>query len=267
MKEKEQIKFSIIIPNYNKEEYVRDTLDSVFNQTYKNIEVIVVDDGSTDNSINIINEYNVKLLHTNRKRAGGARNIGIDNASGDYLIFLDSDDYFSNDQVIEKLASTINNQDLIFLAFTRDKFGNVYDVIEEHEDISKKIENTKYLGCPTKCFKKSLLDNIRFPEEKRYEDIIFTLEAMCKAESYGYFDESFFTYRSVPNSNVTSEISSDTMVDILEELIKIYRLCTKYPKYKINLLNRIKKDRLNIRLDVLNHLIEFDENKFFDYFN
>ena len=113
MKEKEQIKFSIIIPNYNKEEYVRDTLDSVFNQTYKNIEVIVVDDGSTDNSINIINEYNVKLLHTNRKRAGGARNIGIDNASGDYIIFLDSDDYFTNDQVIEKLASTINNQDLI----------------------------------------------------------------------------------------------------------------------------------------------------------
>lgn len=267
MKEKEQIKFSIIIPNYNKEEYVRDTLDSVFNQTYKNLEVIVVDDGSTDNSINIINEYNVKLLHANRKRAGGARNIGIDNATGDYIIFLDSDDYFTNEFVIEKLASTINGEDLIFLAFTRDKFGKVYDVIEEHEDISKKIENTKYLGCPTKCFKNSLLDNIRFPEEKRYEDIIFTLEAMCKAESYGYFDESFFTYRSVPNSNVTSEISSDTMIDILEELIKIYRLCNKYPKYKINLLNRIKKDRLNTRLDVLNHLIEFNENKFFDYFN
>jgi len=267
MKEKKQIKFSIIIPNYNKEAYIKDTLNSIFEQTYKNIEVIVIDDGSSDNSLDIIKDYDVKLLHTNRKRAGGARNKGLDNASGDYILFLDSDDYFTNNTVIEKLANHINNEDIIFLSFTRDKFGNVYDIIEDNDDINNKIENTKYLGCPTKCFKKSLLDGIRFPEGKRFEDIIFTLEAMCKAKDYSYFNESFFTYRSVPNSNVTTEISGDTMIDILEELIKIYRLCIKYPKYKINLLNRLKNDKLNIRLDILNHLIEFDENKFLDYFN
>ena len=63
-------RFSIIIPNYNKEEYVRETLESIFNQTYKNFEVIVVDDGSTDKSIEIIKEFDIKLFHTNRKRAG-----------------------------------------------------------------------------------------------------------------------------------------------------------------------------------------------------
>ena len=263
---KEAIKFSIIIPNYNKEYYIKETLESVLNQSYKNIEVIVVDDGSTDNSLNIIKNYDVKLLHTNRKRAGGARNIGIDNATGDYILFLDSDDYFTNNYVLEKLYNKINNEDIIFLNYTRDKYGDVFLVKEEKEDISYKIEKTSNLGCPTKCFKSSLLNDIRFPEEKRYEDINFTLEALCKAESFGYFEESFFTYRKVPNSNVTSEITEDAMIDILEELVKMYRLIVKYPKYKLNILNRIKNDSISLRLDILNHLIEFDENKFFDYF-
>lgn len=260
-------RFSIIIPNYNKEEYVRETLESIFNQTYKNFEVIVVDDGSTDKSIEIIKEFDIKLFHTNRKRAGGARNVGIDNATGDYIIFLDSDDYFTNNTVLERLNNLINGEDMIFLNYTKDKFGEVMIIKEEKEDISVKIENTKNLGCPTKCFKRELLEGIRFPEAKRYEDINFALEAMCKATSFAYFEDSFFTYRKVPTSNTTSEITGDAMIDILEELVKMYRLCTKYPQYKLNILNRIKRDKLNNRLDILNHLIEFDENKFFDYFN
>lgn len=260
-------RFSIIIPNYNKEEYVRETLESIFNQTYKNFEVIVVDDGSTDKSIEIIKEFDIKLFHTNRKRAGGARNVGIDNATSDYIIFLDSDDYFTNNTVLERLNNLINGEDMIFLNYTKDKFGEVMIIKEEKEDISVKIENTKNLGCPTKCFKRELLEGIRFPEAKRYEDINFALEAMCKATSFAYFEDSFFTYRKVPTSNTTSEITGDAMIDILEELVKMYRLCTKYPQYKLNILNRIKRDKLNNRLDILNHLIEFDENKFFDYFN
>lgn len=260
-------RFSIIIPNYNKEEYVRETLESIFNQTYKNFEVIVVDDGSTDKSIEIIKEFDIKLFHTNRKRAGGARNVGIDNATSDYIIFLDSDDYFTNNTVLERLNNLINGEDMIFLNYTKDKFGEVMIIKEEKEDISVKIENTKNLGCPTKCFKRELLEGIRFPEAKRYEDINFALEAMCKATSFAYFEDSFFTYRKVPTSNTTTEITGDAMIDILEELVKMYRLCTKYPQYKLNILNRIKRDKLNTRLDILNHLIEFDENKFFDYFN
>ena len=81
------VKFSIIIPNYNKEEYVADTLDSIFNQTYKNFEVIVIDDASSDNSLEIIKKYDCIILHTNRLRAGGARNKGLDKATGDYIIF------------------------------------------------------------------------------------------------------------------------------------------------------------------------------------
>ena len=97
---KNNIKFSIIIPNYNKEEYVSDTLNSIFNQTYKNFEIIVIDDGSTDKSLEIIKNYDIKLFTTNRKRAGGARNKGLDNATGDYIIFLYSYDYFTDNTVL-----------------------------------------------------------------------------------------------------------------------------------------------------------------------
>ena len=262
-----KIKFSIIIPNYNKGEYIEEALNSVLNQTYQNYEVIVVDDGSSDNSLEIINNFSVKLLTTNRAMAGGARNKGLREASGDYIIFLDSDDYFTDNFVLEKLNNLIHDEDLIFLNYTKDNFGDKSLVQEEKEDISIKIENTTNLGCPTKCFKKEILDGIRFPEYKRYEDINFTLEALCRVKSYVYFEESFFTYRKVPISNTTSEVTADTMIDILEELVKMYQLCIKYPQYKLNILNRIKKDKLNTRLDILNHLIEFDENKFKEYFH
>ena len=259
-------KFSIIIPNYNKEQYIEETLNSIFNQTYKNYEVIVIDDASTDNSLEIINKYDVKLFHTTRKMAGGARNVGLDHATGDYILFLDSDDYFTSLTVLEKLAQQITDEDLIFLNYHKDKFGEVVLMEEKNESLEEKIESTTNLGCPTKCFKRTLLEGISFPEEKRYEDINFTLEALCKTKTYTYFEDSFFTYRKVPTSNTTSEITNDTMLDILEELVKMYRLCLKYPKYKLNILNRIKKDRLNQRLDILNHSIEFDENKFFELF-
>lgn len=261
-----QIKFSVIMPNYNKALYIEEAINSVLNQSYKNFELIVIDDGSTDNSMEIINRFNVKILKTNRLMAGGARNKALDIATGDYILFLDSDDYFTDTRVLEKLSNLINDEDLIFLNYTKNYYGEFYFVKEEKEDIAKKIENTKNLGCPTKCFKKELIQNIRFPDKKRYEDINFVLEALCKTKSFNYFEDSFFTYRKVPTSNTTSEVSMDAMMDILEELVKMYRLCSKYPQYKLNILNRIKKDKINIRLDILNHLIEFNENKFNEYF-
>jgi len=176
------IKYSIIVPNYNKGEYIEECLNSILSQTYKNYEIIVIDDGSTDNSLEIINKFDVLCLKTNRLQAGGARNLGLKHATGDYIVFLDSDDYLTSDNVLEKLTNVINGDDLIFLNYSKNTYGDVKEVIEEDEDISIKIENTKQLGCPTKCFKRSLLEGINFPECKRYEDIIFTLEAMCKAE-------------------------------------------------------------------------------------
>lgn len=261
-------KFSIIIPNYNKGKYIKNCLESVFNQDIKKeeYEVIVVDDGSNDNSIQIINQYPIRLYNTDRKGAGGARNLAIENSTGKYIIFLDSDDYFTNNTVLSKLESIIDNQDIVFLAFTKDNFGEKEIITENKNTLAEKIESTKLLGCPTKCFKKELIGNTRFTENTKYEDVFFTLECLCKCKSYAYFDESFYTYRKVENSNTTQEVSGIIMTDLIIEISKLYYLCFKYPKYKDNILNRIKNDRLSLRIEILNELIENGNNNFRKYF-
>lgn len=106
-------KFSIIIPVYNVEKYLKKCLDSVFNQTYKDYEVIVVNDGSTDKSMDIVKDYNVKVINIKHVSVSEARNIGVKKATGEYLIFLDSDDYWEKDLLKEINKSLDNNPDLV----------------------------------------------------------------------------------------------------------------------------------------------------------
>ena len=239
-------KYSVIIPNYNKEKYVKECLDSIFNQTLSKdmYEVIVIDDGSTDNSLDIIKNYDVKLLRTNRKRAGGARNVGIDAAQGEYIIFVDSDDYLYSNEVFEKLDKIIDGKDIVFFDFEEDNFGKKRTILEDRNSIAEKLEKTKHLGCTTKCFKRELIGTTRFTENTAYEDVNFTLECLCKCKSYDYLGSCFFTYRRVENSNTTQEISGTVMTDLLMEISKLYYLCFKYPQYKMRILSRIKADKL-----------------------
>ena len=261
-------KYSVIIPNYNKEKYVKECLDSIFNQTLSKdmYEVIVIDDGSTDNSLDIIKNYDVKLLRTNRKRAGGARNVGIDAAQGEYIIFVDSDDYLYSNEVFEKLDKIIDGKDIVFFDFEEDNFGKKRTILEDRNSIAEKLEKTKHLGCTTKCFKRELIGTTRFTENTAYEDVNFTLECLCKCKSYDYLGSCFFTYRRVENSNTTQEISGTVMTDLLMEISKLYYLCFKYPQYKMRILSRIKADKLDTRLNILNELVEHNNNTFSEYF-
>ena len=92
------IKVSVIIPVYNVEKYLKDCVDSIINQTLKETEIILINDGSTDKSVEILKEYNVKIFNLKEnKGASFARNIGIEKACGEYLGFVDSDDYIASD--------------------------------------------------------------------------------------------------------------------------------------------------------------------------
>ena len=101
-------KFSIIIPVYNVEEYVKKCLDSVFSQSFNDFEVIVVNDGSTDNSLEIVKDYNVKILNQKNKGLSEARNNGLKMATGEYILFLDSDDYICKD-LLKNLNDSVDN--------------------------------------------------------------------------------------------------------------------------------------------------------------
>ncbi len=102
-------KFSIVIPVYNVERYLKRTLDSVFNQTYQDFEVIVVNDGCTDKSMNIAKKYKVKIIDNQRVGVSEARNIGAKQAIGEYLLFLDSDDYWDK-ELLEKINKSLDNK-------------------------------------------------------------------------------------------------------------------------------------------------------------
>lgn len=106
-------KFSIIIPVYNVEKYIKKCLDSVFNQTFKNFEVIVINDGTPDKSMDIVKQYDVKIIEQKNQGQSAARNNGIKTAKGDYLIFLDSDDYWEKELLSEINKSLKNKPDVV----------------------------------------------------------------------------------------------------------------------------------------------------------
>ena len=118
-------KFSIIVPVYNTEKYLKRCLDSIKSQSFKDYEVIIVNDGSTDNSSDIISKYPYKIINQENQGLSMARNNGVKEALGEYLIFLDSDDYIEKDLLKEIAASSLNQPDLI-----RFQTKEVYDTGE-----------------------------------------------------------------------------------------------------------------------------------------
>lgn len=126
-------KFSIIIPVYNVEKYIKKCLDSVFSQTYKDYEVIVVNDGTKDNSMNIVKEYDVKIINQKNQGLSEARNVGLKNAKGEYILFLDSDDYIEKDLLKELDKSISNKPDVVR-----------FQIQEVYEDKVNKFEEESF---------------------------------------------------------------------------------------------------------------------------
>lgn len=143
-------KFSIIIPNYNKGILIKNCLNSIFNQTInkEEYEVIIIDDASTDNSLDYINGYDVVLLKSNRLGVGGARNCGFEVAKGEYIILLDSDDFFANNNVLKNLNNSLNGEDIVFVRYMQDRLGKKV-VIHENEEstLEKLIYGSKHFCC------------------------------------------------------------------------------------------------------------------------
>ena len=201
--------FSIIIPNYNSKDYIKRCIDSVLNQTYTNFELIIVDDMSTDNSVDLIKEYNdprIKLIELNKKRFnGGTRNVGIDNAKGDYILFLDCDDYISEENVLYKLNNFIrnNNVDLIRLSYIANK-NKVKAKVSIREENLSKLANTVFVAPWTKCIKREKI--VKFPENTLLEDVVQHIAQIDNIDSFANSN----IYYAVWNRNNEEAISADT---------------------------------------------------------
>ena len=208
---------SIIVPVYNVENYLEQCIYSAVSQTYKNIEVILVDDGSTDDSGTICDRYaekdnRVTVIHKNNGGLSSARNAGIEVAKGEYITFVDSDDYVSR-YYVENLVSALekSGSDLAVSMFV-----NVYDGDEPIADkeqyglvnlhtrtneaclkdmLYQKVIDTSACG---KLYSLKAIGELRFPHGKLYEDIMFTTTMLARAKQIAIIDNiDYFYYQRV----------------------------------------------------------------------
>lgn len=239
------MKISIIVPIYNVESYLKRCLDSLINQTYSNIEIILINDGSTDLSGDISSKYakidkRIKLINSSNKGVSCARNKGLELASGDYIMFVDPDDYIELN-TCEMLIKNIGNNDiLIFNFYSNLKKNNdynfeiktKYDVYELQASILNPTHNVNLKGVGftwNKIVKKSFLDKskIKFLMENKkavFEDCLFYYQLFDKTTKIKFLNEYLYHY-SVLQTSATRKCNDQIIVInkiIYDEVIKLY---------------------------------------------
>ncbi len=223
-------KVSIIIPVYNVEKYIRKTLDSVVNQTFKDIEIIIVDNKSTDKTLDIVNEYAkddkrfVIYKNTKNLKQGIARNFGVRMARGEYIFFIDGDDYMELN-CIERLYERITETQADITICTWNQFddltgkidkGHVYaklkQIPEEFDNKTFNWRDIKYsifwqTSVPwDKMYRRDFLinKNVLFPGEIFFEDNVFVYDALFKADKISILREDLIFYRCNRKNAVTN---------------------------------------------------------------
>jgi glycosyltransferase involved in cell wall biosynthesis len=182
---------SVIVPVYNTQDYLNRCVDSIINQTYRDLEIILIDDGSTDNSPKICDNYSdldnrIKVIHKENEGPSSARNMGVEVAKGDYIAFVDSDDWVESDiyQFCVDISKKTNSDVVDFKPMLvtelneSKRFSDTrnYKVITGKEILrdylrQAQVERSPFSVC-RKLYKRHLFDDINFPTGKRYEDIV-----------------------------------------------------------------------------------------------
>ena len=273
-------KISIVIPVYNVSKYLSKCIDSIINQKYKNLEIILVDDGSTDDSGNICEEYakkdnRIKVIHKENGGLSDARNVGIDNATGEYIGFVDSDDWISEDMYFI-LYNNMKKEDADisccnrFFAYinTIKPYGTVdfYEVMDSQRAIELMC-TYGYLGVSayTKLYKKEIFQNIRYPKGKVNEDIYTTYKLLDKASKIVYDATPLYYYRqrrgSITNSkkvNVNAMEASKELLDFVEKKYPEIRNAAikNYIFYSIGVYDNILKSKNKEKRELKNTIRE-----------
>ena len=239
---------SVIIPIYNKEKYLDNCLKSIINQSYKEIEIILINDGSTDSSEEICKRYKskdnrIKLISTENRGAASARNTGIENAVGKYLSFIDADDYIENTyyETMLDLIKTHNAQ-IAECGFERINEGEKYTFPKKNQEtrvMTRKEalielygkddkEHVKTVIMCNKLFESNLFKNIRYISGRIIDDetIIYRLIEQCKR----IVETNDILYGYVQSSN--SIMRKDFSMKRLDDSITVYDECIEHFKYE-----------------------------------
>ena len=223
---------SIIVPVYNVEQYLDRCIESIINQTYTNLEIILVDDGSPDNCPDMCDKWaekdnRIKVIHQANMGAGAARNAGLDNANGKYIGFIDSDDYISKEMyehlyslmtpdidIVEcEYALVYNDYELIYEKNFSSSIYSVKDAFEEHikEHYFKQL-------IWNKLYKKHILNNVRFPTNSKIDDEFFTYKVIGNANYLLHSDKICYAYRQ-NNNSIMHTINLNNLIQSIDAKI------------------------------------------------
>ena len=233
-------KVSVIIPVYNSEKYISKCLDSVLNQTYENIEILVINDGSKDNSINILKEYEKKdkriiLIDKENEGVSKTRNLGINKASGEFIMFIDNDDYIDKDYIFNYM-NNYKGEDIIIGSYKR---TNTEDKILFKYDLNTNSDWSKYvvLAPWAKLYKRDFLvkNKIEFFSYGIGEDVYFNLLYYSKTNKIKIINNKeynwFYNDKSVSNTNQRGLKKCVDITVLLNKLLEFINLNDKYNQY------------------------------------
>lgn len=244
------MKFSVIVPVYNAENYLHKLVESVLQQTYKDYELILVDDGSTDGSYALMKQYakrydQIKAYTKENTGPGMTRKFGFEKATGDLLFFVDSDDWITNSTVLEEIHNTfIKHSTVDVLFFDReDIIGNTKEVIRGFEEIEKGFHNINEIrevirpGLGAKILKRNILTPDMFIESKVFEDLFTTYLYLEKCNTFYYSSKSYYTiYHDVNSNSLSSNETAESFNKSLEMILMIYeKINDRALKYSLEL--------------------------------
>lgn len=259
---------SIIVPVYKVEKYLKKCVDSILNQTFKDFELILVDDGSPDNCGKICDEYahkdsRVKVIHKENGGLSSARNAGLDIAQGEYIGFVDSDDWIEPDmyEILYKLIKKYKTNISICGIRTVKKNINTYNITPKVNHIirlkrgkeevleSRYSDNWISWSCCNKLYSRVKIKGIRFIEGIIYEDVPFSIEVFNQISSYVYTDKKLYNYLQIGESITRNKISNKHL-SLLKNTLYCYKI-TNY-KYKQQTLNNLVDNCLFICISIVN---------------
>ena len=275
-----KIKVSVIVPVYNVEKYIDKCLDSLVNQTLKDIEIIVVNDGSPDNSQKIIDKYvkkypnKVKSFIKENGGQGSARNLGMEYAKGEYISFVDSDDWIDFD-ALEKMYDLAKKEksDIV-----------ICDMIDHYPDYEIYHNCTKYNSVfevtPSACnkiFKRSTIKDFNFLSKLWYEDFNFTTKVLFNTDKISNISKGFYHCNCGHVSTMCNNNSLKNLdiIIIIDDIIKYLKENNKYDRNIISYLifdhilittiNRVSVQNSNDKREVISKLISYCRDNISDY--
>lgn len=234
---------SVIIPVYNVENYLERCIDSIINQTYDNLEIILIDDGSNDNSGLICDQYakkdnRITVIHNSNQGLSKTRNNGLDLAKGTYIAFMDSDDYIEKNFIKDTYKMIIENN--VDLAITKLKVDYENKIPKLNQSSGYRIIDSKsaleemlytelyYISACGKLYKKSLFDGIKFPNNQLFEDVNTIYKLINKAKKVCCTDNEYYIYYVRKNSITTKEFNEKQLDlikatdEMVEDIVNIY---------------------------------------------